>query len=214
MKKEILPFNIPYAAIAQYSPKGISDIAVKSRALMYRVKNGDRKVIAGILEKYKAEVSMIENPYLLNDVTFVPVPRSSPIKKGDLWPGMVIAEELIKKSYGKDIKQSINRIKSVPKSAFSEKGNRPTLAVHYNSLQASIEVTKPKKILLIDDIITKGATTAACYMRLKEAFPDSKIAVFAFIRTKGNVPDIDTYILPFQGKIIVDPKTDYTNRGD
>jgi len=181
---------------------------------MYRVKNGERDVISHILKKYKKEIDEIQDPFLLKDVTFVPVPRSSPLQEGDLWPSLIISEELLEEGYGKDIKESINRIKPVPKSAYAAKGERPTLKDHYDSLQANIEIEKPKKIVLIDDIITKGATTAACYLRLKEAFPDSNIKIFAFIRTRGLVPDIESYIHPFKGKVVGDLTKNDVNRED
>ena len=208
-----MPFNIPYASLAKYSPKGKSEIAKRSRDLCYAIKNGDRQVISQVLTTYVNEVKTIEDPFLAKDVTFIPVPRSSPIKKGDLWPGHIICEELRKKGYGKNISTCLVRVYAVPKSSFSSPGDRPTLKMHYESLRVNPEVIKPQVITIVDDIITLGTTSAACWMRLHEAYPNAEIRIFAFVRTKG-YETIDSYIDPYIGYIRVDTDNFTAQRSD
>jgi hypoxanthine phosphoribosyltransferase len=54
---------------------------------------------------------------------------------------------------------------------------RATLAIH--------------KILLVDDVITKGRTLLAAAARLQEQFPHADIRAFALIRTLGFTPRVE-----------------------
>ena len=56
-------------------------------------------------------------------------------------------------------------------------------------------------IVLIDDVITKGRTTLAAALRLREAFPAATIRAFALVRTMGFVGDIERLFEPCEGSI-------------
>jgi len=66
---------------------------------------------------------------------------------------------------------------------------------------------QPQKVLLVDDIVTKGCTLLACSSRVQEAFPDAEIPAFAMLRTMGLVrtmglgPDIERIVDPCVGLI-------------
>jgi adenine/guanine phosphoribosyltransferase-like PRPP-binding protein len=57
------------------------------------------------------------------------------------------------------------------------------------------------RILLVDDVVTKGATAIAAISRLAEIYPEARISLFATILTKGLVPDIDRILDPAVGRI-------------
>ena len=46
------------------------------------------------------------------------------------------------------------------------------------------------RILLVDDVITRGRTLAAAAMRLHEAFPNAEIRAFALVRAMNFVLDV------------------------
>ncbi|MDA4132801.1 MAG: phosphoribosyltransferase, partial [Thaumarchaeota archaeon] len=50
------------------------------------------------------------------------------------------------------------------------------------------------ELLLVDDIVTRGATLLGAANRLAEAFPDARIRGFAAMRTVSNPSDfVDAY---------------------
>jgi orotate phosphoribosyltransferase len=49
--------------------------------------------------------------------------------------------------------------------------------------EISLHVKAPDRVLLVDDVITRGATLIAAAARLREAFPDVSIQAFALART-------------------------------
>jgi len=67
------------------------------------------------------------------------------------------------------------------------------------SAEADFEVGE--RIVIVDDVVTKGSTALAAASRIAEIYPDREVAIFALIRTKGLVPDIDQIIEPVSGII-------------
>ncbi len=56
---------------------------------------------------------------------------------------------------------------------------------------------KGDNFVIVDDIVTRGATILGCANRLLEAFPEANVAAFAAIRTMS---DPDTFVR------IIDPR--------
>jgi len=63
--------------------------------------------------------------------------------------------------------------------------------VHYDSLRVHKRTDVTGRILIVDDVVTKGSTALAAASRLAEVYPNADIRLFAAIRTKGMVSDID-----------------------
>jgi len=57
----------------------------------------------------------------------------------------------------------------------------------------------PTRLVLVDDVITKGRTILAAAIRLHEAFPNADIRAFALVRTKGLVSGVADALDPCQG---------------
>jgi len=88
----------------------------------------------------------------------------------------------------------LQRTMAVPKSAYAAAGNRPSVQRHYDTMMVDPQLVSPKRILIVDDIITKGATLLAGASRVAEAFPKADVRVFALIRTRGLVQDVENVI--------------------
>lgn len=43
----------------------------------------------------------------------------------------------------------------------------------------------PTRVLLVDDVVTRGATLLGAASRIKEAFPDCEVRGFALVRTES-----------------------------
>ncbi len=135
------------------------------------------------------------------DVTLIPAPRRAPIKPGSLWPAERICTEMMKHELGGEMAPCLERKIAVPKSAWAAPGERPNVKTHYDSLAVNPGLHRPKRVLVVDDVITKGATTLACVARVQDAFPGAVVEAFAVIRTMGLVQDIDRIVDPVRGTV-------------
>jgi hypoxanthine phosphoribosyltransferase len=80
--------------------------------------------------------------------------------------------------------------------------DRPKALQHFESLDVRWrEKNKPKEILLIDDIVTRGATLLGAANRLAAAFPDARIRAFAMMRTMSGPSNFNRITDPCTGWI-------------
>lgn len=63
----------------------------------------------------------------------------------------------------------------------------------------------PADLVVVDDVVTKGATLLAAAAVLQEAFPASRVRGFALVRTMGLVLEVDRILDPCLGTISVLP---------
>lgn len=137
-----------------------------------------------IAEKVKEKIAMLPFTQFFNtNLILVPIPKSSLMKEDTMWVPQRLAKALLKNGLGIAAEEYLERVVALPKSATSQV--KPTAIEHYNSLHVQTQKTlsEPKEILLIDDIVTRGATILGAANRLKEAFPKSRIRAFAAMRT-------------------------------
>lgn len=131
----------------------------------------------------------------------VPAPRSSRLLPGALWPSLELAAAMVAEGLGTRVLACLERTEAVPKAAFAAPGQRPTASDHYRTIACAPSVPPPSAILLVDDIVTKGATLLGAATRLRQTFPDAELSAFAAMRTLGLQPDIEELIDRRQGLI-------------
>ncbi len=195
--------RLPFAATYIYSPRGEGAIAVNSRTLRDRVKAGDDEWI----QRYSTRVHELAvhhgvyPGFFGKDTVLVPVPGSSPLVPGALWAPERLALELAAQGLASIVWSGIRRVFAVPKSAFAAPGARPTVQQHFDSFEAVASLAAPARIVLVDDVMTKGRTLLAAASRLQERFPDADIRGFALVRTMGLVGGIEQLLDPCVGEI-------------
>ena len=92
----------------------------------------------------------------------------------------------------------MERAEMVPQSSRSAPQDRPTVKTHLGTLRIKDHVdAEPQDILLVDDVITRGTTIAATYMRMAEAYPNARIKAFAAMNTT----------FPDKFRNVIDPRT-------
>lgn len=188
----VLPLTqIVFGSLLSYSPRLYTEIAKQSRTTMNNLKN-DTHLPHFNLTMTEFIADLVNNnittlPFssiFKNDPILVPIPKSSFMRQGDLWVPQRLATELFKKGYGKCVIECLSRRIPLPKSSTSDPKHRPTAFQHFNSMCVQTNLmSNPNEILLIDDVITRGATTLGAANRIFTAFPDANIRVFAAIRT-------------------------------
>jgi predicted amidophosphoribosyltransferase len=185
--------ELEFGSLLSYSPRGNSSGASHSRNVMIALKtekfvrdtSGKTLPMSEwVAEKIQRDREKLEFSSFFNLTTMlVPTPKSSLMQPGTLWVPERVASALVEKNLGKRVQPCLTRVRPVPKAATSSPGERPTPLDHYNSLRVIGTLTKPEEIILVDDIITRGATLLGAANRLAEAFPETRIRAFAVMRT-------------------------------
>ena len=198
--------QVDFATLLQYSPKGKTEICQKSRLVMNHVKNGDvglfRKRVSAISKEYEGML----NPFLNENVTLVPAPRSSLIQEGSLWPSLEICKMLASINLG-TVAPCLIRREAITKSSLCIPADRPSIMQQYNSMAVKNYVPN-QNITLVDDILTLGRTTFAGASRLADKYPNATIRIFAFIRTRSIKDDLEDVLDVQTGMITYNPLTE------
>jgi hypothetical protein len=194
---------IAYASCYVYSPGGAGAVCERSRLLRTLLKAGD----ASFTHKYALRVRQQarDSPLLggffgATDV-LVPVPGCVPYVEGHLWAAGRLAIALVNEGLGGAAWAGLRRVRAVRRSATSLPGGRPTVGLHYESFLMEPRSRPPERIVLIDDVITKGRTLLAAASRVHDAFPRAEIRAFALLRTLGLVARVEQLLDPCRGEI-------------
>ena len=194
---------VTYASCYVYSPTGAGAVSERSRTLRALLKSRD----AGFMRKYALRVRQQarDSPLLAGffeaaDV-LVPVPGSAPCPAGRLCAAEHLSIELINAGLGGAAWSGLRRVHPVRKSATAAPGDRPTVILHYESFVVERASMSPERIVLIDDVVTKGRTLLAAASRVQEAFPRAHIRAFALVRTLGLISGVQQLLDPCQGEI-------------
>ena len=202
-------FHLEFGALLTYSPRGTTPSAIHSKGVMQALKR-DQYVgnpptilmsewVAGKLQQKMAELPFAF--FFHPNSILVPVPKSSLMQPNTLWVPERIANALVSVGIGEQVASCLIRAKAVPKAALSSPSERPTAEQHYESISVQGSLRKPDEIVLIDDIVTRGATLIGCANRLTDAFPQCHIRAFAAMRTISNPNEFDSVYSPCIGTI-------------
>ena len=134
------------------------------------------------------------------DVTLVPIPSSNP-SATRVWAAERLALALHGVRLGGSVWPGLQRRFPVRKSATALNADRPTLQQHCDSFSVLNLPDVPRRIVLVDDVITKGRTLLAAAAKLQEALPHTDIRAFALVRTMGFLPGVTRFLEPCQGVV-------------
>ena len=155
------------------------------------------------IERLRSEVGQGALPGFFGpEVGLVPAPRSAPLTKGALWPGLRICQELARAGLGGPVVELLERREPVQKAAFAGVlgGERPTVADHLATLACSRPLLVPARLLVVDDVVTSGSMLLAAASHLRAAFPNAGVRAFALLRTMS-AGEVEQVLLPCTGLI-------------
>jgi hypothetical protein len=181
--------KLRFGSLLSYSPHGNSESENTAKNAMVLIK-GDRffgdpailmsQFISNLIFKNMASLPFAH--FFDREPILVPVPNSSYMKKNTLWVSHRIATALRERGYGMGVVEMVKRIKYLPKAAKSTSENRPKAWQHDDSLEVQDTLALPKRRLLIDDIVTRGATLFGAACKLSKTYPGINIMAFSAMR--------------------------------
>jgi len=117
--------------------------------------------------------------------TLVPVPPSAPARTPDtLWPGLSIAEALLRQGLGRDLQKLLVRTVRVPKAHEQSATDRPRIDELVDSLEWQGDFGSDlEEIILVDDVVTRGTTFLAARTVIQQVDPWVDVKGFAAVRT-------------------------------
>ncbi len=196
--------ELQFAALLQYSPNGRSEASRASKEAAVRIKRGSPAHIRRIGERVAEAHAKGEFPGIFGPkVELVPAPRSKPTKEGALWPAKLICEELVRRGLAAGVSILIARTEPIEKSALHRNAkSRSGPEDHIRTMTMTGETTLfgARQLLIVDDVVTRGATMLAAASVLRQAFREASIAGFAAVRTMSGV-EIDHMLAPVVGSI-------------
>lgn len=194
---------VAYASCYVYSPTGAGAVCERSRLLRAMLKSVDPNFMLKYASRVRQQAA--GSPPLAGffDATdvLIPVPGSAPHIAGDLWAAEHLAVALVNAGLGGAAWCGLHRVRAVRKSATAAPPDRPTVSVHYESFCIEQLAVAPERIVLIDDVVTKGRTLLAAASRVRDAFPAAQIRAFALLRTMGLIAGVQQLLDPCNGEI-------------
>lgn len=192
--------RLEFGSCYVYSREGHGAEADRARTLVAQLKRGYSRALPLYAQRIGELVDQGQLPDPGDDVTLVPVPGSSPLRKGSLWVPLLLAEALRAQNLGHDVVPLLSRVHAVKKSAYQVAKDRPTAFDHYDSFAVDVVTPPPRRVLLIDDVVTQGSTLLAAGSRIAEAYPQAEVRAFAVVRTMTR-QNIDKLLAPCVGEI-------------
>jgi hypothetical protein len=193
---------VPFGSCYVYSPQGTGAVSVRSRLLCARLKDRDPRFMDRYAWRVRQDLAQapLFDGWFDSATVLVPVPGSQPQVPGGASTAEMLASALLARGIGACVWTGLRRVVAVRKSATAG-GRRPSVYSHYDSFSVESVADAPAKLLLVDDVVTKGRTLMAAASRLQESYPYARIDAFALLRTMGLVAEITRLIEPCLGEI-------------
>ncbi len=203
--------ELQFGSFLSYSPRGKSKVAGESRDWMARLKgdwlygNPRQPTTRWIATRLKDRLHESElGTFFEVPPVLVPIPSSSKQQPGTPWVPLNLAQELHRQGLGRDVWPCLIRAIVVRKSSTALPEERPRAREHFESMSLDRELhDDPEDILLVDDVVTRGATFFGAAQRLQAAFPRARIRAFAAMRTMSDPDEFEAVYAPGVGRIVL-----------
>jgi len=200
--------QVKFCSLLSYSPRGISPEAEQAKTYTYALKNGrsislknPRFMPDYIADKLYGRIAVHPfNSFFKPNTVLVPIPGHAVLQKDSLWVPHQIASAIERKGLGK-ISPYLYRYQTIQQS-YRSQHQRPTAQEQYNSIATrDKDLFEPEEILLIDEVITQGATILGCANLLRDIFPKSNIQAFAAVRVISDAINFEKFYKPCEGTV-------------
>ncbi len=207
------PFDdLRYGSLLGYAPRGTSAAAKESRALCYAVKqlgvlgSPPEPAVDVLIGRFASTLATL-GELLGPEVALVPCPPSAPsdtsVQTASSSAPQRICRALVRNALCAELLPCLERTEAVRKSAFAAPGERLSVERHLETMRISELPVRPKRVTIVDDVVTKGTTLLAAAALLRRVLPDADIAAFALLRTIPVGARIERVVDPVVGRIIM-----------
>lgn len=185
-----LPFSVPFATLANFS-RGSTEAARKSQRICPQIKRANPRSILSFVATVKQDGEVFERlrAFIEEDRTLVPVPGSGVTDDRNLWVAYRLCAALSDGGFSNPVETVIKRTAAIRKSSFCRTGERPEASEHRDTMTAHTDLIVPAKVLLVDDVLTRGCTTMGAALCLKAKYPDVDVRIFSVFLTKNFDPE-------------------------
>ena len=199
----LLRASLSFTSFYVYSPRATGWVAEASRRICHRVKQSNVVWLPRYVGRvYRASLRDQQLALLFNrGAVLVPVPGSAASSTATTWPALQLAVALKDIGFALPVQPVLRRQVTVRKSSTAPIAARPSVREHYASFGIAASFVGVDRVVLVDDVVTKGRTLLAAAARLHERLPHADIRAFALIRTVGFAPCMDHLIEPSHGCI-------------
>lgn len=150
--------------------------------------------------------------FIEDDRTLVPVPGSGVTDERNLWVAYRLCMALSEGGFANPVETIVKRTAAIRKSSFCRAGERPEASEHRDTMTAHTDLFVPTKVLLVDDVLTRGCTTMGAALCLRAKYPDVDVRVFSVFLTKNFDPNFPNFVDPTFGTLSYDERYDHTSR--
>jgi predicted amidophosphoribosyltransferase len=200
--------QLEFGSLLSYSPRGISVAERNAREVMLHIKYDKyfgkppilmSRFISDLVKKGIGNLPFAN--FFDDEPILVPVPNSSLMQADTLWVPHRLAMALFDNGFGIGVANMLHRKIPLSKAAWSRPQDRPKAAKHCQSLEIQETLALPKHILLIDHVVTRGATLLGAANKLSRAYPGVDIRAFAAMRVISESNDFQDLYDPRIGRI-------------
>lgn len=136
-------------------------------------------------------------------VALVPVPRSSlaPERGPFHWPARSLCSALVAAGLAVEVVPLLKRTTALEKSSL---GGARGVQRQQQTLLIAEHAWPDREVVLVDDVITSGASMMGCALVLEERFPNIELlAGFAAMRTVSSPTEFTSTRAPSSGRIVL-----------
>ena len=198
--------KVQFGSLLTYTPRGNLPKHSESRTVMRNLKNDAVSPSGNLMSEIIARIIQRDlrkypfSDYFHENTTLIPIPKSSLRQKDELWVPQRIASALAKNGLGQN-EECLIRETPLPRSSTSLASDRPKAKQHYDSMRVRESLLEPEEIVLIDDVVTRGATAMGSVNRFLEVYPKARIRIFSVMRTISDPNRFSKIIQPCTGII-------------
>lgn len=207
---EVAPsyYQVEYATLLDYSPRGISPGSILSRRLVRdAVKKAQPNILDQVASTLNAEDYDEMERFLHLGVVLVPVPRSQPYCDSATWPSLEICRSVVRHGLAHSVWPGLRRTQGIRQSCVAKLGRRPEPEEHLETLAVIGAVKDANAFLIVDDFVTRGSTLVSSATALKAAYPKAEVKGFALVNTLSPGEEVKSIWNPRFGAISYDDRT-------